>query len=289
MRRWTILNVLLGVIVALLGIEIVRTWARAVPPVDLTPRQQPAPAHEAEKQPPHGKGKRGVNDKTAAHVEQSPAAMVAAVSDKDLFDPSRHGPTEDAPGGGPVVHETGPPPGVSVVGIRILGRDREVFVTDASQGNQQRRLRPGDQVGGYTVKSIEATQLVLTSPSGDTVSMPLSLEKGKVQPPHPGAPVPGKPAGAVAAVKPPGTSPAAGVQGSPTAAGIGAKPAVPVTPMPGAAAVPAPGMSPTTLGKPAPGASAQNPAIQKLPGDVRQKLEQLKEREQGGRLGRKQR
>jgi hypothetical protein len=284
MRRWTILNVLLGVIVALLGIEIVRTWARTVPAVDLTPRQ-PAPAREAEKQPPHGKGKRGANDKTAAHVEQSPAAMVAAVADKDLFDPSRRGPSEDAAGGGPVVHETGPPPGVTVVGIRILGRDREVFVTDASQGNQQRRLRPGDQVGGYTVKSIEATQLVLTSPSGDTVSMPLALEKGKPQPAHPAAPVPARPAGVVPAIKPPAASPAAGVQGAPTAAGIGAKP---VAPTPGVAAVPVPGMPPTTLGKPVPGAPAQNPAIQKLPGDVRQKLEQLKEREQGGRLGRKQ-
>ena len=287
MRRWTILNVLLGVIVALLGIEIVRTWARSVPAVDLTPRQ-PAPAREAEKQQPHGKGKRGANDKTTAHVEQSPAAMVAAVADKDLFDPSRRGPSEEAAGGGPVVHETGPPPGVGVVGIRILGRDREVFVTDASQGNQQRRLRPGDQVGGYTVKSIEATQLVLTSPSGDTVSMPLSLEKGKAPPPRPGAPVPAKPAGAVTAIKPQVASPAAGVQGAPTAAGLGAKPAIPVAPTPGVAAVPVPGMAPTTLGRP-PGASAQNPAVQKLPGDVRQKLEQLKEREQGGRLGRKQR
>src|SRR5262249_11098929 len=177
-------------------------------------------------------------------VDQSPAARGAAVADEDLSDPSRRGPTEDAPGGGPVVRETGPPPGVSVVGIRILGRDREVFVTDASQGNQQRRLRPGDQVGGYTVKSIEATQLVLTSPSGDTVSMPLSLEKGKPQPARPAAPVPGKPGAVVPAVRPPVASPAAGVQGAPTAAGIGAKPAVPVAPTPGVAAVPGPGKEP---------------------------------------------
>ena len=92
MRRWTILNVLLAVIVGLLGIEIVRTWARAVPSVDLTPRP-PAPAREAEK---HAKGKRGATDKTAGHVEQSPTVMVAAVAEKDLFDPSRRGPTRSA-------------------------------------------------------------------------------------------------------------------------------------------------------------------------------------------------
>ena len=283
MRRWTILNVLLAVIVGLLGIEIVRTWARAIPSVDLTPRP-PAPAREAEK---HAKGKRGATDKTAGRVEQSPTVMVAAVADKDLFDPSRHGPTEDA--AGPVARETGPPPGITVVGIRILGRDREVFVTDASQGNQQRRLRPGDQVGGYTVKTIESTGLVLVSPSGDPVNMELSLEKGKAQPAHPVA-VPGKPATpAQAAAKPVQFSPAAGAQGASPAAGLPVKPAVPVAQTPGSTAVPGQGMPVPTLGKPAGGAPGQNTQLQKLPGDVRQKLEQLKEREQGSRLGRKQR
>jgi hypothetical protein len=282
MRRWTILNVLLAVIVGLLGIEIVRTWARSVPSVDLTPRQ-PAPAREAEK---HAKGKRGATDKTAGRVEQSPAVMVAAVADKDLFDPSRRGTTEDA--ASPVAHETGPPAGISVVGIRILGKDREVFVTDASQGNQQRRLRPGDQVGGYTVKTIEPTGLVLVSPSGDAVNMELSLEKGKPQPAHPAA-VPGKPAIPVQAAAKPSLSPAAGAQGTSPAAGLPVKPAVPVAPTPGATAVPGQGMPATTLGKPAGGAPGQNTQLQKLPGDVRQKLEQLKEREQGSRLGRKQR
>jgi hypothetical protein len=286
MRRWTILNVLLGVIVALLGIEIVRTWARAVPSVDLTPRP-PAPAREAEK---HVKGKRGVADKTGAHAEPTPAVMVAAIADKDLFDPSRRGPNEDA--ATPVAHETGPPPGINVVGIRILGRDREVFVTDASQGNQQRRLRPGDQVGGYTVKSIEATGLVLVSPSGDAVNMALSLEKGKPPAAHPGAPAPvAKPPAAVQAAKPAQVSPAAGAQGASTAAGIAVKPAGPGAPTPGPAAMPAggaPGAPATSLGKPVGTAPGQNPQLQKLPNDVRQKLEQLKEKEgQGSHLGRK--
>ena len=67
------------------------------------------------------------------------------------------------------------------------------------------------------------------------------------------------------------------------------KPAVPVAQTPGSTAVPGQGMPVPTLGKPAGGAPGQNTQLQKLPGDVRQKLEQLKEREQGSRLGRKQR
>ena len=258
MRRWTIINVLLAVIVALLALQIVRTWARALPPIDVTPR---APAPEPAPPPAHEKGRRGAERGGTARAQQPPEALVAAIGEKDLFDPSRHAaPVEE--GKPEPVRETGPPPGVTVVGVRILGSDREVFVTDASQGNAQRRLRVGDEVAGYTVKAIEPTAVTLASPSGDPVTVSLALEKGKA--PGPARPVPGRPGV-------PAASPAAGARGLSPAAGVTATapPAAPPVP-PAVAPVP-------------PVRQGQSPATQALPGEVRQKLEQLRRNEKRSR------
>jgi hypothetical protein len=176
-----------------------------------------------------------------------------------------------------VVKETGPPTGVTVVGVRIFGGDREVFVTDASGGaGGQRRLRVGDEVAGYTVKTIEATSVTLSSPSGDLVTMPLTLEKGKgggggggASPPV--ARAPGRPQ----APQPPG-SPAAGAQGKSPAAGVAR------TPPPSVAVPPAPPVAtPPGVVPPKPG---QNPQTQHLPSEVRQKLERLR-RDRNPRMG----
>src|SRR5262249_53309286 len=85
MRRWAILNTLLGIAVRLLGLEIVRTWARALPPVEVTQRAS-APGPEQ-----HEKGKHGGEKATARaqQAQQAPAQMVAEVGEKDLFDLSR--------------------------------------------------------------------------------------------------------------------------------------------------------------------------------------------------------
>jgi hypothetical protein len=171
MRRWTIINMLLALIVALLTVEIVRTWARALPPIEVSP----APPAPTPAPPKRDKG------------EQAPQLLVTAIVEKDLFDASRRPPSEETVTA-EVVRETGPPPGVAIVGTRIMGKDREVFLTDASQGNVQRRLRVGDQVAGYTIKSIEPTAVTLSSPSGDPVTMPLALEKGKAPAPAPPTP-----------------------------------------------------------------------------------------------------
>src|SRR5262249_55003149 len=92
MGRWRIVNGLLVVIVALLGFEIARTWARALPAV-----QVPTTARgvvDPESQPVHEKGRRGA-EKAAARAQQAPAVLVAAITEKDLFDQSRHPPTPD--------------------------------------------------------------------------------------------------------------------------------------------------------------------------------------------------
>jgi len=280
MGRWGIINVLLGLIVLGLGVEIARTWARALPPVEVAQHAAPPPAAEK-----HDKaGKRG-GEKAGAHAEQAPAMLVATIADKDLFDISRQKPTEEAAARpADVPRETGPPAGVTIAGVRIFGKDREAFVTE---NGVAKRLRTGDQVGGYTVKTIETAGVVLASPSGDVVTMPLQIEASKPGPAAgkpPGPPRPGQPA---APGGPPG-SPAAGIQAASPAAGIQppkpvptptpARPAVAVPPVPGTPANP-PGVAP----------AAQNPQNQNpppLPTDVRQKLERLKQNSGNSRLGR---
>src|SRR5439155_1448702 len=133
-----------------------------------------APAAEAPPGPapePHEKGKRGRGDKAGALAHQTPAMLITAIAETDLFDPSRRPPSvEDTTTA--AVPVTKPPDNVSVVGVRIFGKDREAFVSDGTQGQAiTRRVRTGDQIAGYIVKAIERTAVTLTSPSGDVVSM----------------------------------------------------------------------------------------------------------------------
>ena len=267
MRRWVIVNTLLGLIVALVGFEIVRTWARGLPmgaPQESAASATPAPTPAPE---PHEKGKRGRGDKGGALAQQTPDMLVAAIAEKDLFDPSRRPPSvEDATAAAAPV--TKPPDNVTVVGVRIFGKDVEAFMSDSTQGQAiTRRVRPGDQIAGYTVKAIERTAVTLTSPSGDVVSMPLTLDKGQAQPAVPRPPTPGRPQQAGAQ---PG-SPAAGAQGPSPAAGVGAKPPVPTPPV---------RVPPRAVpGQPAPGVPTP------LPPQVQQRLDQLKQNDK--RPGRK--
>jgi hypothetical protein len=268
MGRWTIVNALLGIIVALLGFEIVRTWGRGLPPVEVPASAAVLPSAPAS----HEKGKRAAAEKAAARGQQTPAVLVAAIVEKDLFDPSRHAPSpEEAKVDSTPI--TKPPDNVVVVGVRILGRDREVFVNDGSQSPAVgRRLRTGDQVAGYTIKRIEATGVVLSSPSGDLVAMPLNLDKGKAATPP--RPTPGRPAPAPAVARPgqptpptPTVSPALGPRGNSPAAGV---PVAPPTPTPPPVpAVPAPAVQPV------PGQGPQG----QLGTEARQKLDQLRQNE----------
>jgi hypothetical protein len=254
MGRWRIVNGLLVVIVALLGFEIARTWARALPPVQVPTTAAPGVVDPGS-QPVHEKGRHGA-EKAAARAQQAPAVLVAAITEKDLFDQSRHPPAPDemkvdaAP---PPV--TKPPDNVTVVGVRIFGKDREVFVNDASATPAVgRRLRAGDQIAGYTIKAIEPTAVSLVSPSGDIVALPLTLDKGKGPGQPARAPTPARPPQAQAAQ----ASPAAGAAGSSPAAGVAVKPATPAVPPAGAAAAPG---------------QAQP---RQLPTEVQQKLDQIR-------------
>jgi len=267
MRRWMFLNGVLAVIVLGLGVQIVRTWLRTLPPVEVRaagkPTDPPTRAGEG------GKRKRGQGTDKAP---QTPVVLVTAIVAKDLFDPSRQKATEETKTQ-TVVHEVNPPPGISLVGVRIYGDDREGFILDATQSNTQRRIRSGDAVGNFKVKAIHTNNVLLVSDAGDEVTLKLEVEKGKV-PGAPGAPGgPGRPGAKPGQPGAPGgpASPAAGVMaGQPTSAGIGAvKP--PVT---AAGVVATPPVPPTTA-PPGSHLPAQ-PAQPNLPEGVREKLEQMK-------------
>ncbi len=283
MGRWAILNGVLVVIVLLLGLQIFRTWGRTLPTVEVATRQgEPAPKPDGKGDGKAGGTRRGGKRGAAERTEQ-PAILVATIVNKDLFDPSRQKPTEEVKAA--PVKEVGPPPNLTLVGVRMIGRDHEVLVTDAAQANQQRRLRIGDQVGGYTLKTVDPSRVTMTSNSGETITLTLAVDKsggggavGAVPRP-PGVPQPGRPG------QPPGIapSPAAGVQPA-HPAGV-APPAVGAQPRPPRAAIQGarvPPVAPQVPGAAA-GAGIVNPAPvppafanPNLPAAVREKLEQLK-------------
>src|SRR5262249_54917904 len=244
MGRWAILNGVLVVIALLLGLEIARTWGRSLPPVEIGARGADPPTKgEGPGDGKAGEGKGGnarrggkrANEKPPA---VQPAALVTTIVDRDLFDPSRQKATEEVKA--PPPKEAPPPPGLTGGGIRILGdRDSGAFIAAASQANQQRRLRIGDDVGGYTVKSIQPSRVTLASATGDKITLNLEVDKSGATgtPGKPGAPPrPGQP-GAPSRPGQPATanypSPAAGIQPTPPGAGI-------QPPRPGRPGMPAP-------------------------------------------------
>ncbi|MCW5893802.1 MAG: hypothetical protein KIT14_25085, partial [bacterium] len=188
MGRWAILNGLLGLIVLVLGLQIAWTWMRSVPPVDFARSAGDEVPSEGAPGADRPRSRRGGSDRMPA---QSPAMLVTAITAKDLFDPSRQKASDEVKIVAP--KEAPPPPNLTIAGIRIVGKDREAFITDASAGNQQKRMRIGDEVGGYTVKTIDLTRVTLASSAGDVVTLSLSVEKAGGGAPKPGVPVPVRP------------------------------------------------------------------------------------------------
>ena len=122
-----------------------------------------------------GSGRRG-GKRGAADKAEQPTVLVTTIVNKDLFDASRQKPTEEAKAP-PPPKEIGPPPNLTLVGVRMVGRDFEAFVADVAQGNQQRRLRVGDEVGGYTLKTIHPSRVSLASAAGESLTLTLNIEK----------------------------------------------------------------------------------------------------------------
>jgi hypothetical protein len=162
--RWTLVNTVLVLIVLAVAAQIGRTWMRTRSPQVVV----------------EGEAERSVKRRPARRPKAptDPEEMVALIREQDLFDPSRK--AEGAEGGGgpaelPEDATPPPPPGVTVVGVRLLGPDREAFVKDSAKGNEQRRVRLGDDVGGYTVEEIRETSIVLEGSNGNRVTLWLTL------------------------------------------------------------------------------------------------------------------
>jgi hypothetical protein len=277
MRRWLVLNGVLAVIVLGLIVQVVRTWARTLPPIEVA-----SGGGKGIEMPARG-GEGGKKSKRAAaaaeKTAQTPVTLVTAIINKDLFDPTRQKATEETKVTA-AAHEP-PPTGITLTGVRIFGKDREGFIIDAGQANSQRRIRIGDPVGNYTVKEIRTSYVLITSQAGDEVKLTLELDKSKTGAPTGPTTTPRRPlapGAAAAAAAGANASPAAGVvSGQPTAAGVGAAPHA-GTPPTGAAATPAPlppGVGAQTPAPPAPGRGSQ-PQIPQLPAGVRSKIEQMK-------------
>ena len=205
--RWTVINLVLVAIVVLLGVQIGRTWMRALPALraPAAGAGDPPARRDTKAKPPPGHAEKANED-------------VALITSMDLFDVSRQAVGAAGPAA-PV--EVPPPTGIDVVGIRLIAGDQEAFIRDASQQNAQRRVRTGDEVAGYTVQAINATNVELVNPTGQTVTLWLQLSpSGGAKPGAPqaagvrrAAPVPAAAGGAVAAqppgaVRPPGQDPA---------------------------------------------------------------------------------
>jgi len=170
--RWTVLNGVLLAVVLLLGVQIARTWMRAVPPMR-------TPVPDTAEGPRRDPRKRTVTERNEQTEE-----IVALITTQDLFDASRQ-----AVGSGPAtVAEIPPPTGIELVGIRLLGGDQEALIRDQSQQNTQRRVRAGDEVAGHTVQAINATNVELLNPNGQAVTLWLQLAPSAAKPAVPGRP-----------------------------------------------------------------------------------------------------
>lgn len=189
MRRVLILNVLLLAIIAGLVVQIVSLWWRAEAEVEtVAPRESKAQRPEL---PP---------------VPHRPPAPDLAnhIAEKDLFDASRS--AEKAPTVTAVEAAPLPPLSLALLGVTVAAGAREALFKDQNQPKPL-WLREGEEFNGYKISRIDPTSVVLTTPSGDHVTLAINVEKGA----HPGAVAPG-PAG----IQP--TPPQPMVRGRPTVA-----------------------------------------------------------------------
>lgn len=200
MRRVLILNVLLLAIIAALVVQIVTLWWRAEAEVEtVAPRETKAQRPDIPPAP-----------------RRPPAPDLANhIAEKDLFDASRTAEKAQTV----TATEVAPPPplNLALLGVTVASGAREALFKDQAQPKPL-WLREGEEFNGYKISRIEPTSVLLTTPSGDQVTLTISVEKGA----HAGQPALG-PAG-VQPTPPP--APAAG-RGRPTPAIAGQPAATP--------------------------------------------------------------
>lgn len=180
MRRVLILNVFLLAIIAVLVIQIVALWWGSDGAVDEVaagkPKAQRASVRNSVRPP-------------------VPSDLVKGIADQDLFDLSRAAP---AAGESKVVGGETPvrPLTIELLGVRIVGGEREALVKDQTQPKAE-WYRPGEDIGGHRVGRIEPRAIVMVAPNGDEVTLPINVKYNQAG----GAPSLG-PAGVQAVVTP---------------------------------------------------------------------------------------
>jgi hypothetical protein len=150
-----LLNVILLAAIAVLGVRVYGTWTARDAPADEGSRARPRPSMDVP---------------STARTPPAPR-LAMTIAERDLFDESRRAPTETVAESVPT-----PPPDVELIGVLMVGPEPEAVVKETSGSGKPRHVFKGDDVGGYTVSGIAATEVTLTSPSGEEVPLPLKLK-----------------------------------------------------------------------------------------------------------------
>lgn len=157
MKRFTVLNVLLLVLIVLAGWRTAEVWQRTAPAVDAGDTLRPP-----------GSGL------PPAPRKPSTPELVNEIAQKDLFDISRRESSDDQV---PQPQATPPPPPtLKLSGVIFAGLSPEAVLIDSSRGNQQIRLRVGEEISGYRVERIQSDQIALVAGTGEEVVLALRID-----------------------------------------------------------------------------------------------------------------
>jgi hypothetical protein len=212
----------LGSALTLGGVGVARAQAQTQPQTQAQPQPQPQtqPRPQGQAQAP-ATPTAGLASPLAVHSLD----RLSATRERPLFSPSRRAPAPPPP---PIVRPPPPPepPNVTLVGIVMDGEEARAIVQSGSK-NEVRRVRVGDDIGGWKVAQIENRRLVLKLDSRQATFSMFSGQR--------------KPAPRLAPKAAPQPAPRAAAQAAPRAA---PQPAPPAGAQPRAAVQPAPRAAP---------------------------------------------
>jgi hypothetical protein len=119
----------------------------------------------------------------ASPLAAHPLDRLSSTRERPLFTPSRHLPAPPPP---PVVAATPPPPPPKLTLFGVVMDADEARAVVGGMGDKPRRVRIGDDIGGWKVTQIEERQLVL---SLDDRSATFTLFSGQSAGPGKGQPL----------------------------------------------------------------------------------------------------
>src|SRR5262245_25079648 len=144
----------LGSALILGGVGVTRAYAQTQPQPQTQPQTQTQPRPQAQAQAP-ATPTAGLASPLAVHSLD----RLSATRERPLFSPSRRAPAPPPP----IVRPPPPPPeppNVTLVGI-VMDADEARAIVQSGPTNEVRRVRIGDEIGGWKVAQIESRRLVL--------------------------------------------------------------------------------------------------------------------------------